>query len=285
MDYKILLLIAVTGLPILFWLWFYFKRIFVSKQLLFFTFAKGFIVFWAVLAIIELISLAFPQLKYWLVKFAEPCSLKDFALLYVAAFLIVAPLEEIIKFSVLKRTIFKAKEINQLIDGLQLGIVFGLGFASAENIFKFGQVIFSAKIHHLTSIFILRTSISTLALTIYSGLMGYYLGLALLHKFYRPFLLNKALVFPLLLHGLFNFLILLGTPELSVLLVAALSWLIYRWYRERRLFEIKLQEGKSPISLPFLSDTQEANIYYAKKKAPFDLIKKEKLIPKAKKTN
>lgn len=283
-DIKILLTIILSALPVIFWLWFYFKRIFVKRKTLLTTALKGFAVFWLVLVVVKFVSLIFPNFQNRFLIFTFPTSGKELFLLYVFTFLIIAPLEEIIKFFVLKRTIFRTKEINQIIDGLQLGIVFGLGFAAAENVYKFAHLLVSAELNNLTTIFLLRFSISTLALVSYSGLMGYYLGLALFHKFYRPFLLQKALILPLFLHGLFNFLILIGAPILSVLLVAALSWLIFRWYHERRLFEIKLQKAERPISPPFLSDTQEANVYYAKKKVGFDFIKKERLFPKEKKS-
>src|SRR6056300_1613370 len=53
----------------------------------------------------------------------------------ISSFLTAAPVEEILKFSVLYSLVYKMKDFNEPIDGIVYGVTASLGFATLENIY------------------------------------------------------------------------------------------------------------------------------------------------------
>ena len=50
-------------------------------------------------------------------------------------FLSAAPVEEVLKFTVLYSLVYKMKDFNEPIDGIVYGVTVSLGFATLENIY------------------------------------------------------------------------------------------------------------------------------------------------------
>lgn len=74
------------------------------------------------------------------VFFSEQVSMANFSEVLSAAgvsFLIIALIEEGSKYLMMRRFMRKAQDMDQIIDGVQLGIATGLGFAFLENTFYF----------------------------------------------------------------------------------------------------------------------------------------------------
>mgnify|MGYP000448040705 CR=1 FL=1 len=285
---KLFLALAFSFIPALFWFFFYFKRRFIPLQYIFFTFLKGIALSLIAYYIqISLISSFFPDFWNFFFRFSEPFSLEDIFLLFLFNFTFIALVEEILKFLTLKDCISNYKDVDQIVDGIQLGIVLGLGFATGENLFKFSKIIefLSSSFSLTASIFLLRFFFSTLAHIIYSSLMGYYLALARFHKLYKTSLLKKAFFFPLLIHAFFNFFILSGSFYLSIVLLSFSVFIFWKWYSDRKIFEKNLQTKKLPLSRPFLSKKEELDVYFSKEKIPFEFIKRSGFLPKGKKQN
>jgi len=274
--FQIGLVFIFSAIPVIFWFFFYFKKRFIPFQLISFTFLKGLAISIVAYYIeIQLISYFFPKFWGFFLKFTLPSSLKEFFFLCLFIFFVIATIEESLKFIILKDGISNYRQINQIIDGIQLGIILGLGFATGENIFKFYKIVSLPEYFSTaTIIFFLRFFISTLAHIIYSGVMGYYLVLGRFHKLYNKFLLKKAIFLPIIIHGIFNLFLLVGIPYVSVTVLLILTFIFYKWYRDRRIFEIRLHIKEIPLSPPFLSEKQETDVYLSKEKATFDFIKK-----------
>jgi len=280
MEVNIFFLIFFSLLPIVFWFLFYLNKRFVPSRLIFIAFLEGLLLFAAVYFLEEkVISYFFPNLWNYFLKFGQFSLLEIPFYLFIFIFLIVAPLEEIPKFFVLKRTISKSGNVNQIIDGIQLGIIFGIGFASGENFLKFSHALEILSDSSFGFVLLLRLFVSTLAHIVYSGVMGYYLCLARFHKLYRRFMIERAIIFPILLHGVFNFFLLAETAYISIIMLAGLTIIFYKWYNDRRLFEIILQKKEIPSSTPFLSAKTETDVYLSKEGASFDFIKKIGISP------
>ena len=55
----------------------------------------------------------------------------------ISSFLSAAPVEEVLKFTVLYSLVYKMKDFNEPIDGIVYGVTVSLGFATLENIYLF----------------------------------------------------------------------------------------------------------------------------------------------------
>ena len=117
----------------------------------------------------------------------------------ITAFVIAAVTEEWLKFQVVRRFAYRNVAFDEVMDGIVYAIVAGLGFACLENVFYVLNSGWS------TAVFRAVTAVPGHAL--WSGIMGYYIGLA---KFAgSPGLerkyLRKGLFMGILFHGLYDF--------------------------------------------------------------------------------
>lgn len=136
--------------------------------------------------------------------------------------------EEFFKYLAVRLSVYESKEWNEIVDGIVYTVAAALGFSSLENLFYVAS--FGLQIAPL------RALVSSLAHASFSGIFGYYLGLA---KF------QPARAFPLIatglgvagfLHGAFDYLLLSGvlSPLLAILVVAVLY----------RVLSIKIRQAK-----------------------------------------
>lgn len=128
----------------------------------------------------------------------------------IYAFLVIALSEEFAKFFFLRYILFKRKEFNEPLDGIVYAVMIGMGFAAFENILYVAQSGFNVAIARML------TAIPAHA--VFAIVMGYHIGLAKFDRLHREELLRKALFYPVLLHGIYDFLLLQKfMPALSVL--------------------------------------------------------------------
>jgi RsiW-degrading membrane proteinase PrsW (M82 family) len=179
---------------------------------------------WGILVIIpviviELILMAVP---YYL--WADP------PLIYwvLMPFICVALPEEAAKLFVVKKFAYDHAKFNEIMDGITYCIIASMGFAMLENVvytFEFG-----------IGIGILRAFTAVPAHALFSGIMGYYIGVAKFTKDPEVVkkLFYKGLIWGVVLHGLYDFLLMSGIP-LFILLVLPL--LIFMWIYLHRLIK------------------------------------------------
>ncbi len=211
MDFmNIVWYVFVGFLPGLFWLWFYYKKDLHPEPLKWIF--KVFV--WGLLAAIPavVIELLADSL---LLNYLDEASL---IYIILSTFLMVAPVEEIMKFSVIWRTVFKDPVFDEKIDGVVYAIAAGLGFATFENILA---VIGSGE-----NILIARAITATLLHATATGLMGYFLGLAKFKPRQRGWLIAAGLLSAIGVHGLYNFVITLDL-ELTIPLIIILLTIVY----------------------------------------------------------
>ncbi len=130
---------------------------------------------------------------------------------FILSFLVVALIEEGYKFLILYLGTWRNKNFNHKYDAIVYAVFISLGFATLENILYI--------IKHGTEIALLRGVLSVPAHAFYAVSSGYYLGLAKkcsLHNLKRKSLMYKvlALLMPVLLHGIFDFLLLTNNEVL-----------------------------------------------------------------------
>jgi RsiW-degrading membrane proteinase PrsW (M82 family) len=182
--------IIIALIPGLFWIWFYRKKDKnpEPRKLIIKVFLVG--------MAITLPAIVFEYAAEFFFPFINA---ENLLTITIASFFIVAPIEEYLKYYVVKIIAFKNKAFDEPIDGVIYGIVAGLGFASLENL-----IVISAEGQ---GIIILRFATATLMHAITTGLVGYYLSLNKFSKSDDNKKSNpvwKGLLIAIILHGLYN---------------------------------------------------------------------------------
>lgn len=117
---------------------------------------------------------------------------------FLQAFFVAGLVEEYFKFYATRRILNKNKYYDQFYDGIVYSAFVSLGFAFVENI--------SYVFEHGFGTALMRGLLSVPAHAFFGIIMGYYLSLALKgDPSKRPLNLQRALLVPVVLHGLFDF--------------------------------------------------------------------------------
>jgi RsiW-degrading membrane proteinase PrsW (M82 family) len=122
----------------------------------------------------------------------------------VKIFLVVAFVEEFLKFLVVREIVFESKELDEPIDCMIYMIISGLGFAATENLLLF----FPLKSEIFGKIFqisLLRFISATFLHALSSAIVGFFIGLSFFRKKERLKLISLGIFSATLLHGLYNF--------------------------------------------------------------------------------
>lgn len=135
------------------------------------------------------------------------------------AYFVVALSEEFTKFFFLRYVLFRRKEFNEPYDGIVYAIMIGMGFAAFENILYLSD--------GGLNVVLFRMVTAIPAHAIFAVSMGYHVGLAKFDLTHRDELLRKGLLFPILLHGTYDFLLMQkNIPALSVFAFIGLYYCI-----------------------------------------------------------
>ncbi len=95
----------------------------------------------------------------------------------IITFMIVGLIEENVKFASVK-IVDDEDDINSIDDAIELFIIAALGFAFTENILYFYNIWMTQGPENLLLPFLFRSTFSTFAHLLFSGLLGYYYGIA-----------------------------------------------------------------------------------------------------------
>lgn len=130
----------------------------------------------------------------------------SYIVLVFSALLIVAPIEEFLKYIIVREKIYNNKEFNEPVDGIIYCVAAALGFATFENIL----VVFGDGGQNSI---LLRFATATLMHAITSGIAGFYLGRA---KFFGhkkdATLINRGLIYAILIHAAYNIIVSTSMP-------------------------------------------------------------------------
>lgn len=186
-------------------------------------------------------------------------SLADIVLPAVGTFLVVATIEEGLRYVLLGWWFRRSAAIDQVFDGLVIGVAVGIGFATLENTIYFWQLFSQGSFDTLVFVFFLRFLISTLAHISFGGIMGVLLAQGVF-SVYRPGRFwAQAFFVPWFLHGLYDLLLGINQSLYAVLLIAAPLAVLIHWSGRRDFFVINrlgrqlLVEQKAP-------ETKEAKL-------------------------
>lgn len=162
----------------------------------------------------------------------------------LATFLIVALVEEGLRYSVMHFWIRRSKTIDQVFDGLLIGVAIGLGFSALENTLYFKDLLHGQEYDTLVFVFFLRFLVSTLAHVSFSGIMGVLIAKGTFNMFRSRSYMILAFFVPWFLHGFFDLLLGVGHGLYAILVLIPALLTLVAWTFNRQLFIIHRKDGK-----------------------------------------
>lgn len=133
------------------------------------------------------------------------------------AFVGAALPEELFKYLALYLLIWKSREFNEKFDGIVYAVFVSLGFAGVENMLYVMQGGVATGIS--------RAITAVPAHAIFGVTMGFYFGLAKFYEKEQKQLKMKALLYPILLHGIYDFILMTGFQWLTFVFIAFVIFL------------------------------------------------------------
>lgn len=182
----------------------------------------------------------------------------DVLLPAIGTFLIVAVIEEGLRYILLRFWIWKSAVLDQVFDGLLVGVAVGLGFATLENTIYFLDLFRDGSYDTLVFVFFLRFLISTLAHVSFGGLMGTFLARGLFNIYNARQFTLPAFFLPWFLHGLYDLLLGINQSFYAVLLLLPALLVVVMWSGRRDFFIIHRKHGRLLVNAEAPMDTQKS---------------------------
>ncbi len=173
----------------------------------------------------------------------------------IICFLVIGPIEELFKYSVVKGFMYHHKDFNEPLDGVIYMVAAAMGFSGLENIMYIANVGYHDP-SQATTIAVLRGVLATPAHAIFSGFLGVYLGKAKFcgDRWKGLGLTATGFLLAVFLHGLYDTMAFAGGyysfGVIPLLLVS--GWLLLR--------QIKRLADASPFKVqPPVAQTEQKN--------------------------
>lgn len=132
------------------------------------------------------------------------------------AFVVAGGTEEVFKYLALYLLIWKSPSFNEQFDGIVYAVFVSLGFAAVENV----MYVMSSGLETAA----LRAITAVPAHAIFGITMGYFFGIARRYEELRKVYLRRALWVPIVLHGIYDFILMV---EIGWLLMLFIPYVIY----------------------------------------------------------
>jgi protease PrsW len=207
-------LILVAFTPGLFWLWFFLRLDRYRpepKRLIAITFLLG---------CVSTIPAGLVNTTFGVGELVV--SQPDLLTFATAMLLVVGPIEELCKFTVVRLVPYRSLYFDEPMDGLVYGVTASLGFASLENLVYVMQ--------YGPEVMLLRAPISTVAHLVFGAIWGYALGQHHYSGGERRALVVASLGLAAVVHGLFN-VALFAFPLAGLALVAGGGFWVFRMFK------------------------------------------------------
>jgi len=143
------------------------------------------------------------------------------------AFLVAGFTEETFKFLALLLLVWKSPSFNEKFDGIVYAVFVSLGFAAVENVLYVSQ--------GGTHTAMVRGVTAVPAHALFGVTMGYYLGIARMYEELRKRYLRRALLLPILLHGIYDFILMVGVEWLLTVFFVYVIFLYFYGMRKMRI--------------------------------------------------
>lgn len=149
------------------------------------------------------------------------------------AFIVIAFVEEYVKRGVVIYSVYQTEAFNEKLDGMIYCAFASLGFATIENII---YVVF--RYPYISALGWYRAVLSVPAHMLYAITMGYYMSLAKFtddEKKKRQYK-RKSLWIPVILHGVFDLILMVKHPSSTIIFVVFLTYLWIMSVRKLMIF-------------------------------------------------
>ncbi|MGD8978936.1 MAG: PrsW family glutamic-type intramembrane protease [candidate division WOR-3 bacterium] len=143
--------------------------------------------------------------------------------IFIISFIIIAPIEEILKYCAVRRWIYNSLEFDEAMDGIVYTVSASLGFATAEN------VMYVVSLGIGTGI--TRAFLAIPGHALFGALMGAYIGRAKFNPIKETRLLTTGVVLAIFCHGLYDFLALTRSAFSSLIIL--LLGILVLWTRRQ----------------------------------------------------
>jgi len=146
---------------------------------------------------------------------------------FYTSFILAGFTEEFFKFVILYLIIWRNPNFNEKFDGIVYAVFVSLGFAAVENILYVSD--------GGVKVAMLRAVTAVPAHALFGIRMGYFFGIAHMYsELRRPFLF-KALMVPVLLHGIYDFMLLSNVGILLLAFIPYLVWMYFSGFRKMKV--------------------------------------------------
>jgi RsiW-degrading membrane proteinase PrsW (M82 family) len=165
------------------------------------------------------------------------------------SFIVAGFTEEFVKRAVVKKFAYHHRAFNEKLDGIVYAVFVSLGFATVENIL---YVVF--RYAHVSTIGFQRAIFSVPAHMLFAITMGYYLSLAKFaeNERQKKYYLRLSLLIPILLHGLYNYILMSRSSNLFIVFIPFVIFLwsynlrkLNRYYRESKIMHTENEKDNS----------------------------------------
>jgi len=147
------------------------------------------------------------------------------------AFAVAGFTEELFKFIALYVLIWKSSEFNDKYDGIVYATFVSLGFAGVENVMYVLESGFNTGL--------MRAFTAVPAHAIFGVTMGYYFGMARFYHKREKELKFKALWVPMLLHGIYDFILMTGIAWLFVVFAGFVIYLYFTGHKKMKALSVQ----------------------------------------------
>lgn len=155
------------------------------------------------------------------------------------AFVVAGLTEEYFKRLVILKYPFRTKHFNEKLDGIVYSVFATMGFATVENI-----IYVAYRYTNNPFIGLYRGIFSVPAHAVFGITMGYYLSLAKFDQNIDRKRMNmrKSLYMPVIMHGMFDFILMANIPQLTLIFV---PYVIFLWLLNQRKLAYFMYDSKS----------------------------------------
>jgi RsiW-degrading membrane proteinase PrsW (M82 family) len=152
---------------------------------------------------------------------------------FLVCFFVIGPVEEILKYFVVRNWAYNRPEFNEIMDGIVYAVSASLGFATLENIIYV--------LSNGLGVGLIRAFLAVPGHAMYGAIMGYFLGRAKLNCLRASRLITTGVLLAILFHGLYDFLLLTKTA-LAILVIALLIVLAIVIRKQLKRAELQSRE-------------------------------------------
>ena len=157
--------------------------------------------------------------------------LQGLALAAWHAFAVAGFTEELFKYIALFLLIWKSPEFNDKYDGIVYATFISLGFAGIENVMYVTGNGFSTGL--------MRAFTAVPAHAIFGITMGFYFGMARFYPLRQKEFKAKALWLPILLHGIYDFILMTGIEWLWIVFLIFVGYLYFSGLKRMKILSVQ----------------------------------------------